>query len=115
MNVVLAAPQKRPTLRDENYMFEEDREHLYLTLRAAVVAAKHSQCQVLVLSDFGCGLLGHPPQEVASVMYKVLEFKKDFKAVVIAIPPGIESSRERTMSYENFVRVFQVPKAFLLY
>jgi hypothetical protein len=79
MNVVLAAPRKQPKLNEDNYMFEEDREHLYLTLRAAVVAAKQSLCQVLVLSDFGCGSLGHLAREVASIMYKVIfEFKKDF-------------------------------------
>jgi uncharacterized protein (TIGR02452 family) len=100
-NVVLAAPKRRPTLSEDNYMFEEDREHLYLALRAAVTVAKQSRCQVLVLSDFGCGLLGHPPREVASVMYKVIfEFKEDFKAIVIVIPLGIESSSERAMSYE---------------
>ena len=49
-------------------------------------------------------------------MYKVIfEFKEHFKAIVIAIPPGMENSQERTMSYENFARTFQEPNNFLLY
>ena len=116
MNVVLAAPRQTPNLNDENYTFEEERTLLYLTMHAAVTAANQSRCQVLVLSDFGCGSMGHPPREVASIMYKVVyEFKDCFKAIVIAIPPGMADSQERTTSYEYFARTFQEPNKFLLY
>ena len=50
------------------------------------------------------------------MMYKVLyEFRNCFKAVVIAIPPGMAESVERATSYERFVRTFQEPNKFLLY
>jgi hypothetical protein len=45
----MAAPRRKPELNDEKYMFDDDREHLYLTLHAAFVAAKRSGCHVLVL------------------------------------------------------------------
>jgi hypothetical protein len=49
-------------------------------------------------------------------MHKVIyEFKDDFKAIVIAIPPGMADSQERTTSYEHFARTFQEPNKFLLY
>jgi hypothetical protein len=115
-NVVLAAPRQAPKTSDDNYTFEDDRYILYMTLMAAVTAANQSRCQVLVVSDFGCGAMGHPPREVASMLYKVLyEFKSCFKAVVIAISPRSAESREHASSYEHFVRTFQEPNKHLLY
>jgi hypothetical protein len=87
MNVVLAAPRPKPRLigRNNNYLFDQDREHMYLTLTAAFRAATTLACDVLVVSDFGCNNMGHPAQEVASVIYKVAyEFCDQFKAVIVA-------------------------------
>ena len=50
-------------------MLEEDRDYMYCTLRAVFEAAVASGSHILVLSDFGCDGMGHPPREVASLMY----------------------------------------------
>ena len=102
MNVALAAPRPKPRLvgTNNNYLLEHDREHMYLTLTAAFRAAATFACDVLVVSDFGCNNMGHPAQEVASVMYKVAyEFCKDFKAIIVAILPTSKRSDTRT-NYE---------------
>jgi hypothetical protein len=73
---------------------------MYLTVTAAFKAAATSACDVLVVSDFGCRSLGHPAQEVASVIYKVAcEFCDQFKAVIVAIPPTSQATTDRT-NYE---------------
>jgi hypothetical protein len=74
INVVLASPRTKPSLigHNHNYLLEHDREHMYMTLKAAFRAASDSPCDILVISDFGCRNLGHPAQEVASLVYKVI-------------------------------------------
>jgi hypothetical protein len=53
IDVVLSAPRKDPMTNGRTYMRNVDREHMYLTLRAAVSSAAQANCKVLVLSDFG--------------------------------------------------------------
>ena len=88
---------------------------MYLTLTAAFRAATTLACDVLVVSDFGCNNMGHPAQEVASMIYKVAyEFCNPFKAIIVAIPPTNKISDART-NYEEFHRVFYKPKSWLMY
>ena len=97
-------------------MLAEDRDYMYCTLRAAFEAAAQSDSHVLVLSDFGCDGMGHPPQEVASLMYKLAyEFVDSFKAIFIAIAPKkLRTSGART-NFEELQRIFQNLKAELPY
>ena len=115
MDVVLAAPRQNPLTNGRAYVLTHDRERTYLTLRAAFNAAAQTGRQVLVLSDFGCDM-GHPPQEVASLIHKVLyEFSSEFKAVYIAIPPTTSRKEGVRTSFEEFQQIFRSPLTSLLY
>ena len=105
MNVVLAAPRPKPRLMGTNinYLLDHDREHMYLTLTAAFRAAATFACDVLVVSDFGCNNMGHPAQEVASVMYKVaMNFAKTSRQ---SSWPFLQSAKGRTLAQttKNFI------------
>ena len=83
---------------------------MYYTLRASLVAAVAAKCNVLVLSEFGCNTAGHPPQEFASLMYKVIyEFQHHFSVIMIAIPSV------RKEIYDVLYKVFERPTSSLLY
>ena len=110
LTVITAVPSKQPPTSARLYLREEYREDMYYTLRASFDAAVTANCDILVLPDFGCGQAGHPPQEVASVMYKLIyEYKEHFRVIVIAI------STESKHNYDMFNKIFSRPESSLLY
>jgi hypothetical protein len=72
IGVISSAAQPRPQVSGGRYRLERDRnamrEKLYCIMRAAVA----ENIGVLVLGAFGCGVFGHPVQEVAELMKEVL-------------------------------------------
>ena len=110
LTVITAVPSKQPPASARLYLREEDHDNMYYTLRASFDAAVTANCDVLVLPDFGCGEAGHPPQEVASIMYKLIdEYEEHFRVIVIAI------SAESKHNHEMFNKIFSRPESSLLY
>ena len=78
---ILAAPSCFPPLAPSpapcgadavGYRSPRDRQAMRTLVRAIVASALEVQADALVLSAFGCGVHGHPPQEVASFFQDAL-------------------------------------------
>jgi hypothetical protein len=99
ISVVMAAPRHLNYDHCDTYVFDDDRDYMYCTLRAIFKAAHGMGAEVVVLPAFGCGKARHPPKEVASIMYKVIhEYHGEFKSIVIAIPPSLDEAKQKIAS-----------------
>ena len=103
VSVIMAAPRRLASDSGDTYTFDDDRDYMYCTLRAIFKAAQEAGAEVLVLPDFGCADAGHPPREVASLMYKVVhEYCGQFKSVIVAIAPqGTDAKRTTSDEFSN--------------
>ena len=79
---------------DCRYVYGHQKEMMRLKVRAILCAAMESQCDVAILSAFGCGAYGNPPQEVAALFAEELERFPLFR-VVFAIRDDHNAGRAR--------------------
>ena len=77
---------------DCRYVHGHQKELMRLKVRAILCAALEAQCDVAILSAFGCGAYGNPPQGVATLFAEELETLPLFK-VVFAIKDDHNSGR----------------------
>ena len=65
--ITCAAPARPPLDAHHRYSNTEDEEAMRTQVEVILEAARLSGCEALVLSAFGCGAFGHPPDIVAEL------------------------------------------------
>ena len=80
IQVISCAAVRRPKLTwgddyDENgcqYATKADEDSMEAKLATIIWTAEEADCTVLIMSGFGCGAFGNPPEVVASIVQKLL-------------------------------------------
>jgi len=73
IDVIAAAAPSGPSLtRNNQYYHNDAREDMRRRIQSILEAASHSKCTHLLLSAFGCGAFGNPPEEVAKLFREEL-------------------------------------------
>ncbi|KAJ6089696.1 hypothetical protein N7467_004912 [Penicillium canescens] len=86
--ISMAAQRHPPTTEANKYLNDTDRKLMKDKMRMILRTAGHNRHQRLVLGALGCGMFGHPAQEVADCWKEVLdevEFQGFFDLIVFAI------------------------------
>ena len=116
VDIIFATPSTDLSGSKDPITKEKKWEQDYKNLKAAFDAAVFSRCKIFVLSYFGCEQPGHPPEEVASVMYKVIyEYQACFNMIVLSVSSGTPNMAEVKKNYDMFQKVFWTPESALLY
>ena len=72
--VISSAACSHPKLTQNNtYLYHGQKEAMKVRIELIVAAARESECKSLLLSAYGCGAFGHPPDIVAQLFKEVLE------------------------------------------
>ena len=86
------------------YADAHSKSEMDLKIMAIVRAAEVSGCEVAILSAFGCGAFGNPPEQVAQMFHTHLA-KSALKHVVFAIVDDHNSYRHHNEN-GNFLPFF---------
>ena len=86
VTMLCCAAINKPALSENHcdYLKEEDREAMRCKIEAIVHAAVESKCDVVILSAFGCGAFGTPPNQVARMFREQLQ-EAPVRRVIFAI------------------------------
>jgi len=113
-SILTVSAVRKPELFRENEMFRlqerdilRNQEKIRIMLRLAV----NAQHDCLILSAFGCGAYGNPPEQVAQIfktVFEEAEFKNKLKTILFAIIEDHNSRRKHNPNgnYLPFVEAF---------
>ena len=107
VDVISVAALRKPRLNAarDGYLYSEDEAEMRARISAILNVAQQNNIKCLVLSAFGSGCFGNPPERVAAI-FKSCITQFDFDEVVF----GILDNRLRgktTSNYEVYSRIFQ--------
>lgn len=86
VDVISCAAPSRPKLEQGNYGNCTDLRNMQTKIALILEAAHESHCQVLVLSAFGCGAYGNPPDIVAKLFDEAIRSSRySFQNIVFCI------------------------------